>query len=55
MAIDGFTIEQYKQLLVEIRGAGELGAKSKRKLRDSSSEVPVTCSKDEWTSIDPFG
>lgn len=55
MAIDGYTMEQYGQLLVELRGAGKLSLSSKRQLQDSSSEVPVTCSKDEWLLIDPFG
>ena len=47
MAIDGYTLGEYDQLVREVRGAGKLSLGAKRQLAESSSEVPLKRSNKE--------
>lgn len=47
MAIDGYTEEQYDELVRQVRGVPQPALGNKRTYDGSSSEVPVIYSKDK--------
>ena len=50
MAVDGFTVGQYKDLVREVRSVPQLTLAAKRPHDDRSSEVPTKWSKKEMAT-----